>query len=70
VAEGDTAADALPRFARYDRHAARAQRRGPSGGPADLAAQRSSTANIYSRVDLADLQAGIDRLGIPPAAEG
>jgi len=28
------------------------------------------TANIYSRVDLADLQAGIDRLGIPPAAEG
>src|SRR5258708_4871868 len=28
------------------------------------------TANIYSRVDLADLQAGIDRLGIPgsPAA--
>jgi integrase len=28
------------------------------------------TANIYSRVDLADLQAGIDRLGIPPAAQG
>ena len=27
------------------------------------------TANIYSRVDLADLQAGIDRLGIPPAAQ-
>jgi integrase len=27
------------------------------------------TANIYSRVDLADLQAGIDRLGIPSAAQ-
>lgn len=26
------------------------------------------TANIYSRVDLADLQAGVDRMGIPGAA--
>jgi hypothetical protein len=26
------------------------------------------TANIYSRVGLADLQAGIDRMGIPGAA--
>ena len=26
------------------------------------------TANIYSRVDLADLQAGIDRMGIPGSA--
>ena len=27
------------------------------------------TANIYSRVDLGDLQAGIDRLGIPSVAQ-
>jgi integrase len=26
------------------------------------------TANIYSRVDLADLQAGVDRMGNPGAA--
>jgi len=26
------------------------------------------TANIYSRMDIADLQVGIDRMGIPCAA--
>jgi len=36
--------------------------------PADFFSRHTRlTANIYSRVDLADLQAGIDRMGIPGA---
>jgi hypothetical protein len=36
--------------------------------PREVRLRQLLAANIYSRVDLADLQAGIDRMGIPGAA--
>src|SRR5882724_4372959 len=46
-------------------------RRGTRAANPGLGARRREgrglTANIYSRVDLADLQAGVDRMGIPSA---
>ena len=69
LGQRDPAPDAVPRSARH--HRTLLARAGVPLVVAQRILRHSDprlTANIYTRVDLADLQAGIDRMGIPSAS--
>ena len=65
LAEADASDDPVPRPARNDGHAARHGERDASGGAGVLRqSDPRITANFYTRVDLADQRAGLNRIAI------